>query len=393
MVLVKELLVIFFTWIVTEFFKCKFIYKMKIKRILKNKKSICLKYLYVTIIVCLVGWRFVPAFSYIIEKIIESIPNLYFVTFIAIIILQILDSIRAFEKIARYKNNFHDEYFREIPSEYSPAQASFIQNKKVEVEKDFYATVLILECKKMLDIKIENEVIKISKTDKTEEDVYLTSDESYIYNMITSENKEKYKLDEWVDIIENELEKKEIYIKEPRKISKIYIAIIVITFVLMIIFARMEAVYHDEYYDMYENNYEEYYYNSDYYENRLMEMQMYRDAMVTLLIAEAILTIPIMIITILFFNSKKVYTKFGKDERKKILGLQYYMQDYSLISKRNLDEIIIWEEYIPYSIALNINTKYRQAELEEKLDMEKLFKQYVVIDEVDRTMREGDKFA
>ena len=69
------------------------------------------------------------------------------------------------------------------------------------------------------------------------------------------------------------------------------------------------------------------------------------------------------IITILTFalNLYTIYqtgmvalTRKGKKERAKLMELKKYINDYSLIKNRDLESVIIWDEYLAYATAFGI---------------------------------------
>lgn len=53
--------------------------------------------------------------------------------------------------------------------------------------------------------------------------------------------------------------------------------------------------------------------------------------------------------------------KEGKKELKKWLKLKRFMENYTLLKDRNMEEIVIYERYIPYAIALDVNVTYKDA--------------------------------
>ena len=72
------------------------------------------------------------------------------------------------------------------------------------------------------------------------------------------------------------------------------------------------------------------------------------------------------IITLLTFalNSYTAYrcqavalTKVGKKEQAKLMELKKYINDYSLIKNRDLESVIIWDEYLAYATAFGIPNK------------------------------------
>ena len=79
--------------------------------------------------------------------------------------------------------------------------------------------------------------------------------------------------------------------------------------------------------------------------------------------------------------------KEGKEELKKWIKLKNFMENYTLLKNRNVEEIVIYERYIPYAIALGVNVTYRNTMFdifdEEELksiiedkSIENLFKRY-----------------
>ena len=53
--------------------------------------------------------------------------------------------------------------------------------------------------------------------------------------------------------------------------------------------------------------------------------------------------------------------KEGKKELKKWLKLKKFMENYTLLKDRNMEEIVIYERYIPYAIALDVNVTYKDT--------------------------------
>ncbi len=53
--------------------------------------------------------------------------------------------------------------------------------------------------------------------------------------------------------------------------------------------------------------------------------------------------------------------KEGKKELKKWIKLKNFMENYTLLKDRNMEEILIYERYIPYAIALDVNVTYKNT--------------------------------
>ena len=66
------------------------------------------------------------------------------------------------------------------------------------------------------------------------------------------------------------------------------------------------------------------------------------------------------IILFVFIQYTQRIKKLSKEERKireQIKGLRRYIRDYSKISEKNLESIVIWEDYLIIAIALKLNKK------------------------------------
>ena len=49
-------------------------------------------------------------------------------------------------------------------------------------------------------------------------------------------------------------------------------------------------------------------------------------------------------------------TPKGEIVNKKIEGLKIYMKDYSLLDQREQEELVVWEEYLIYSVIFDLNS-------------------------------------
>ena len=72
----------------------------------------------------------------------------------------------------------------------------------------------------------------------------------------------------------------------------------------------------------------------------------------------------IMIAIIFIFNliifiksNSHVFTNTGKIELARVQGLKNYIIDYSLMKERELDSVIVWDEYLAYAVAFGIPNK------------------------------------
>lgn len=69
------------------------------------------------------------------------------------------------------------------------------------------------------------------------------------------------------------------------------------------------------------------------------------------------LIMEIVNIVIIIINSGNTLTKKGKEERLNLLELKNYINEYSLIKDRDLNSVVIWDEYLAYATAFGIPSK------------------------------------
>lgn len=74
------------------------------------------------------------------------------------------------------------------------------------------------------------------------------------------------------------------------------------------------------------------------------------------------------------FKNTDIYTQKAKEEKERLNALKKYLEDYSLINKREILEIYLWEKYLAYATIFNINhniIEILQVNLEEKISDKK----------------------
>ena len=76
-----------------------------------------------------------------------------------------------------------------------------------------------------------------------------------------------------------------------------------------------------------------------------------------IIIVLGVILITIINIFIIRKTKLHVFTKSGKIEYSKVVGLKNYIVDYSLMEQRDLESVIIWDEYLAYSVAFGISNK------------------------------------
>lgn len=75
-----------------------------------------------------------------------------------------------------------------------------------------------------------------------------------------------------------------------------------------------------------------------------------------LLFVITLITIVLNIFNIII-NKNNILTQYGRNQRKRLLELKNYINEYSLIKDRDLTSSFIWDEYLAYATAFGIPSK------------------------------------
>lgn len=65
------------------------------------------------------------------------------------------------------------------------------------------------------------------------------------------------------------------------------------------------------------------------------------------------------------FNSNYSRTKLGYELVNKAYGLKNYLTEYSLLKEHNEEQLILWQYYLVYSVALDVNVKIENSIIEK----------------------------
>lgn len=201
-----------------------------------------------------------------------------------------------------------EDYYREIENSYTPAMASFMVDNNIEAKEAILATVLDLSVKGYL--KVEKDFatyeIIVVKNDMGE----LYSHEQYVMECIIKH--ELINQNYFKDCIIKDCEDRNLIIENPEK--KAMVLFCVLSYISIVVIGIVG-------------------------------------------IMGCILGIFINILM-----RKYVHTEEGKEFALKVKQLKNFIKDYTLLKERNIEDITLFDRYIPYAIALgeadNIENKY-----------------------------------
>ncbi len=291
------------------------------------------------------------------RKIIVIAINIIAIILTIFIIKSIIKNIKKIKNHKKLLPSQEIKYYREIPRENAtPAEALTLFNEQVRglnnssyLGKIFSATLLDLSLKKIIDFEIQNEkdiTIKILK-DKPEE-LESIKDEKVIFKFLKNSCGNKND-----QITIKELQK---YIKKsPQK---------VLTLAQNISKSTEKALYEKQLADSEKVDKKV---KIDTYSvlSIIAMIFVFMGCIIVMFSSINIMAvIPLFIVGIIQFivftvlsSRMSQLTQEGIDEKEKWKGLKKYMEDFSMLDKREIPEIVIWEKFLVYATVFGIADK------------------------------------
>lgn len=240
------------------------------------------------------------------------------------------------------------DYYRDILKNHTPLELSYIDNFEIDYTKDVIATILSLELKKKITIK-DNYIDIIDKDISN-----LQKSEIYILNNIKDgkvTNLDSYEIlshakEEAFNnnlIIKNKVKRKE---EKSLTIEKLMI----LEDIGMFLLALLLIFYLEDIVD---------------FLNNVVLPNIYIIAPIIIIICLLLIFISVQ----KFYRSVKAESYYqnknnsykrtvkGEEINYKIEGLKNYLKDFSLLSNKEQQELVLWEEYLIYSVIFNMNDK------------------------------------
>ncbi len=237
--------------------------------------------------------------------------------FIGGIIYGAIGLIYLFIMIKRKRNMANtDSYIRDLPEYFPPAIASMLLDRNLEITTDYTATIAYLISKKYIDF-VGDEVNVLNSNI-----VKLSSHEKYTFECITKQR--KFDSKEFEKIVIDDAEEMGMVKKGPRKTH--FLRNISIAFSILLISG----------------------FSADYIKVKALE-----EFVRAIYVCSVISIFAVIGYSIFILDSNNFHrTKLGNKESIKWKGVKNYLKDYTLLSDRNLEDTVIFDDYIPYAIAL-----------------------------------------
>lgn len=291
------------------------------------------------------------------KVIATTVINLVAIILTIFSIKSIIKNIKKIKTTKKLVPSQEIKYYREMPREnVTPAEALAIYSKQIggfnsstHIGRIFSATLLDLSLKKIIDFQVNDKIITIKILEENPEKLETLKDEKAIFEFlkkaceqnqgqITNKELEKYikksesrviKLKDEIDkSTEQALYEKELADKKGKE-EKTNIAVCTIflfigLIVSIVLFGILTAV------------------------ENINSIGM----------IPFILAILIQVIVFCILSGKvNVLTQKGIDENTQWKGLKKYMEDFSMLDKREVPELVIWEKFLVYATVFGIADK------------------------------------
>lgn len=319
----------------------------------EKKKSIKLKYLLIIWLIISYVFNIINIFINNVNTISENygiaimlsmffaiIPTIFdnWWLLVVVILVKVMSKKVKKENMDEIDFKKYEGIYREILSEYSPAELEYVDNLKCDANISIIATLLKLELIGKVNIKKDRIEIIDSNTEglKKTEKYVLEAIENGKVKIKYSANIEKYTKDE---AMEDNLIKKFQFENSKKMIKKRRTMIIILVLALVLMCSFVESI----------NN----------IENAFIKTLLSISAFGIMLgLPYMIFMHPIKsIIYRIIKGNSYLRTEKGKELNEKIEGLKNYIIQYTTIETKEKEELVLWEDYLIYSVIFKQNTK------------------------------------
>lgn len=298
---------------------------------------------------------------------------------IAIYLAFRISRMKVIKENAKYEVIDNIEYYRERFNNITPAEISLISDLEIEVKKDITATILDLYQRKIIDFSDNKIVIK-------NENNYLRQSEQKLLEMIKSSDFSKENIESWnnyclKEAMEDNYIKQKSSEKGPNffknnKVISIATIVFIISLTLSCIYVFSPSgkkLYStiDEFDNTYsENGKTELEIIESNKEAKEQYVKIISDSGPLMILSTVMITTFFVLIGTPIYRKvrKKIYkrievnnryerTNEGKVLVEQIAGIKNYIHDFSLLSEKDKENIILWQDFLVYAVLLEENEK------------------------------------
>lgn len=268
---------------------------------------------------------------------IKTIFNNWWLLGVIVVLKKITKKVKR-ESLSKIDLKGYEGIYRDILNKYTPAEIEYIDNLSCDTNTTIIATLLKLELIKKIKIDNDKLIIIDSNTDG------LKKTEKYILNSIKdgkvkiqySKDIEKYAKEE---ALEDELVEK-FKFNDSNSIIKKRIITLIIVFIIFTLGCNFI-----EYLNIIENS----------FINFVLTILFI--GLIIYLIYAIFLYPKIRMIYVVMKKMSYIRTAKGEEINEKIEGLKNYIAQYSFLETKQKEELVLWEDYLIYSVIFKQNIK------------------------------------
>ncbi len=252
--------------------------------------------------------------------------------FLFLVINQVVNFIK--ERKAMKSLGITYDYIRNIPNDLSTCEISFLNNGKINLQKEFKTTLLKLEQKGAITIKKENGKISFHKTANK---VLAKNSEKYVYDYIFSYEKQNFSFNGWL----NEIKKEMILdgIIEDKKDSHItktyFLSTSIIFLCFMIVFIIKMTNVNDAFFD---------------------NLQ----PIIIGFIFSFMILLPINLYEKKTGNLNVKLTNNGWFYKYNVAAFKRFITNFTRLKEVKLEQYPLWKDYLICAFILNVNVDYKK---------------------------------
>ena len=291
-----------------------------------------------------------------------------------------ISRMKVIKENSKYEVIDNIEYYRERFNNITPAEISLITDLEIETKKDISATILDFFQKGIIDFYENNIIVK-------SEEKVLRQSEQELVEMIKNNKFSKDNIDKWKSLcIKEGQENNYIKVKVDKEKSPNFFKnnmVINISSKLFIISLILSLVF------LFTPTGEKWYASLDEFDNKYAQEekseleiiennQDAKELYVKIILDSGPIMILSTIMIISFFvligtpiyrkvrrkiynkievNNRYERTKEGKILVEQIAGMKNYIHDFSLLSEKDKENIVLWEDFLIYAVLLEENEK------------------------------------
>lgn len=258
---------------------------------------------------------------------------------LSFIILYIPNIGKKYQNFQNYINNFHEnkDYYRDILKNYSPVELSLILYNIVTIPS-IVANLLVLEKDKIIT---NNNGLIVSNIDKNDfsndfmKSIFIKNGKVDVYYLSIS----KYAREKAIK--DNLIEKASF----PKKKFILDILLSLGFYLIPILYVNNFTVFGN--------------FILSYSDNILIVISLFLLFFMSLIILFVFPIFTIIKYIILYGSLKNNYkrTNLGNEINNKLQGLNNFIREFSNLDERNRNELVLWEDYLIYSVLFKNNNK------------------------------------